>query len=232
MRTRGGDFLARLMLVVLCTVAGCGRNRQTPATNAVAATQSVTTPSQNLRPSGNDDYRAIFAAADKATEEKLSNVQTNDVPLPNVDLGPGLPLPLGVNFYERDKRYPGYLLCTYHISESRYDRDREKEWLRAALAQIRQQGRQRFPPIMWIAVAVFNRGDYRGPSTFERCYRAGAIFAVKEVFDGEHDLQQMVARTQVDRYPLVGDSQGNLSRWTMVERHITTNHAATGSKNR
>jgi len=93
------------------------------------------------------------------------------VPLPYFASGPGLPRPLGINFYEQHDSYPGYLLCIHDVSETHYDRSNEPEWFRAALLQIRGAGRGRFPPINRMAILIQNRAEWTDKSTFGESFK-------------------------------------------------------------
>jgi hypothetical protein len=155
-------------------------------------------------------------------------------PLPNFVAGPGLPPPMGINFYEMDiERYPAYLNCIYRISENHYDQSNEPVWFKAALLQVRGSGPGLFPPIKWIAVVIKNDAEHKDASTFERSFKVGAIFNARDVFDPSWDLMQLIARAAMDRHPFVYDPKqptpGEQQRWLIVERHVAAIGAATNS---
>jgi hypothetical protein len=137
---------------------------------------------------------------------------------------------MGVNFYQIDDRYPTYLLCMYDVEENHYDQVDEPGWFEKALQQIRSSGSQKVPPIKWIAVAIFNRAEHKGASTFEQSFKVGAIFSASDVFDQSRDPLQLVAQTELNRHPFKDDPQGEpQQRWVIVEQHAATNHPTTGS---
>ena len=225
----------------LCLLAGCGRSQEAsagdaPQTNRTAVRPAGQEPNQLSQDERGRALDAALAHAAKVREERLTNPPVNEISLPNFDSGPGLPRPLGFNFYRIDKRFPAYLLCTYDVSENHYDPSNEAEWFKAALLQIRATGAQSFPPIKWIAVAIVNVAEHKGESTFEQSFKAGAVFRASDVFDLEHDLRKTISQADVDRHPFkYGTPQstsGEQQRWTVVEQHAATNHTATGSQQR
>jgi hypothetical protein len=123
-------------------------------------------------------------------------------------------------------------LCSYNVDEYPYDRTREPEWFKAALGGIRQSGSDKFPPIKWIAVIIFNHREHKDAATFERSFKVGAIFKASDVFDSSHDLSQLVAGAEMDRHPFKYDKHPRIAdeqqRWLIVERHAT-NNPTTGS---
>ncbi len=148
-------------------------------------------------------------------------------PLPNFEAGPLRPLPIHVNFYCINDYYPDYLLCQYDVDEKNYSQSDESGWFKAALKQIRRAGSKKFPPIKWIAVIIDNRAEWNGASTFEKCYKAGAIFKAGDVFDSSHNFSQLIADADMDRHPFKYDqiqpTPGDAQRWLIVERHAATN---------
>jgi hypothetical protein len=241
----GGRFFSTLSVLLILVVflgmglcSSCSRHRQeidTPSAGSPPATDLGTNGDQGW---GSIDYQrqkeAALAYAEKVREERLGNPPTNEVALPNPEGGPGMPFPIGVDFYETDPRYPEYLWCAYDVSEKHYDPSKEPQWFEAALLQVRAHGPKRFPPIKWVAVVIVNRAEHRGASTFEQCFKAGAIFRASEVFDSENDLRKTISRADVDRHPFRYDPQQptprEQQRWVVVERHAATNHTATGSQ--
>jgi hypothetical protein len=130
-----------------------------------------------------------------------------------------------VNFYEQRDYYPGYLLCTYDVSERHYDPSNEPDWFESALRQIRNLGSQTFPPFEWVALNIRNRAESKDRGTTEECYKAGAIFNSNDVFDLKQSLQDVIAKTGIDRHPLQYDPKrptpGEKERWLSVEQHLT-----------
>jgi len=150
-------------------------------------------------------------------------------PLPNFVAGPGLPRPVGINFYTGDWHYSAYLVCEYPVSENHYDQSNEPAWFKAALLQIRATGRKRFPPFKWVAVVIGNDAE----KSFWQSFKVGAIFRMDEVFDLSTDLSQLVAQAKMDRQPFMYDPKqptpGEQQRWLIVERHAAANPPAPGS---
>ncbi len=166
----------------------------------------------------------------KVREAKLRDDTTNEPALPNFVCGPGLPRPLAFSFYEKDVRYPGYLLCSYDVSENHYDATNEPEWLESALLQVRGRGRAAFPTVSWIAVAICNRAEHKGVSTFEQSFKSAAVFSASDVFNFEVDLQMISSDAKMDRHPFKYEPEGETKqRWLIVERHAATNCGTAGS---
>lgn len=122
----------------------------------------------------------------------------------------------------------------YDVDEKNYDQSKEAKWFKAALKQIRHSGPEKFPPIKWVAVIVYNRGDYKDENTtFEQCSKVGAIFNARNVFNSSSELSQLVALADKDRYPFKYDAKqptpGEQQRWIIVEQHAATNSPAAGS---
>lgn len=140
------------------------------------------------------------------------------VPLPNVEGG----TPVGVNFYETEPRYPGYLLCTYGVVENNYDPNNENARFGQALSQIRSTGRDRFPPIRYIAIVIFNRAEHKGVETFETSFKAGAVFDANQVFDGPLSITDIASGAKIDRHPFRLDTTrrtpSEQQQWLVVER--------------
>jgi hypothetical protein len=152
---------------------------------------------------------------------EVGKAKQRQAPLPNWDDTIGLPQPLGFNFYESNKRYPNYLLCTYEVGENHYDQSNEGGWFNSALTQIRAYGARRFPKVDWIVVVIRNVADHHGAGSFDQSYRAGAVFDAKNVFDRERDLSSDIPRAVVDRHPVEHEiSTGQ--RWRIVEKHIAS----------
>lgn len=167
--------------------------------------------------------------------EKLEH-EPSQKSLPNFAAGPGLPLPLGMNFYQQDEHYPGYIICTYDVSEKHYDPANEPEWFRAAIVQIRGAGQDRFPSVSWFAIIIVNRAEWHGASTFEQAHKVGAIFKASDVFYPDNDPLQLIAHATMDRHPFHLDLQkseyfpSDQQHWLIVERHAATNGVPTSNK--
>jgi hypothetical protein len=233
--------LAQLLLVSIsfasCNAASQEARRAALPSGSASATMLIEIASvQDLNQSSGDvsqRHRAITLAESKREyEEALSNHPPKEIPLPNFVQGPGILKPIGVNFYEDRKYYPGYLLCTYDVNQRIYNQTNEPAWLHAALTQIRRTGPRSFPPFKWVAVVIYNnRAD--GASTFEQLHKVGAIFKLSDVFDPPCDLSQLVAQAKLDRHPFSSDpaqpTPGEQDRWLIVERHAATVGAATNS---
>jgi hypothetical protein len=221
--------------------AGCARGgTASPSDSSTTGTVPEVQSGQDTDQLSDQDYQrakdAALAQARKEYEEALTNPPPRQVPLPNFMAGPGLPPPIGLNFYETRKYYPGYLLCNYDVDEKHYDQENEPAWFKAALLQIRAYGPQRFPPIKWIAVVIKNDAEHKAASTFEQSHKVGAMFSANEVFDFSRDLSQLIARAAMDRHPFVYDPKrptpGEQDRWVIVERHAAATPATTNSNER
>jgi len=223
-----------LLAMGLCLIAGCDHDGGTvgtrlPATNMESPRRQAQASEEMDEVDRDRDIRAALAAGAKLSQERLQHLPTNEATLPNFDAGGGLPRPIGRNFYEISKSYPGYLLCTYDVSENHYDQSNEGEWFKAALLQIRGYGQSGFPPIKWIAVIIVNRSEFKGEATFEQIHKTGAVFSAADVFDMRRDLGDVVARAQFDRHPFQYDRQSTSEaqqRWLILERH-TGHHTET-----
>ena len=175
---------------------------------------------------------AALAYAAKQREDRIRGIPPppSQYPFPNYDAGPLRPPPAYLNFYRIDAHYTNYLLCQYDVDVKNYVQSDEPKWFKAALKQIRNSGPEKFPPIKWIAVIIVNRGEYKDISTFEQCYKVGALFKAGDVFDSGRDLSQLVADAKLDRHPFLFNQQrselfpANQQRWMIVERHAATNH--------
>ena len=159
---------------------------------------------------------------------------SSQFPLPNAEAYAHHPLPAYVNFYCINDHYPDYLLCQYDVDEKNYGQSKESGWFKAALKQVRRSGPKKFSPIDWVAVVIDNRADWKGPGTFEQCYKVGAIFKAGDVFGSSHALSQLVADAAKDRHPFKYDqiqpTPGDQQRWLIVERHSVTNKPTAGDK--
>jgi len=244
----------KIICILICVLsASCGRHHEASPSNSSATNPTVQTTSGQdtnqseswhwdqaktdalLDKADHGDYQeakdAALAHAAMIREKALHSPPSKEVPLPNYPSGPLNPRPMGVNFYEIDDRYPAYLLCMYDVEENHYDQANEPKWFEAALQQIRSSGSQKFPQIKWIAVAIFNRAEHKGESTFEQSFKVGAIFNASDVFDQSHDPLQLVGKTETDRHPFKYDQPSEpQQRWLIVEQHAATNHTTTDSK--
>jgi hypothetical protein len=114
-----------------------------------------------------------------------------------------------------------------------YDRTRESEWFKAALAGIRKSGSEKLPPIKWIAVIICNRREHKDAATFERSFKVGAIFKASDVFDSSRDVSQLILSAKMDRHPFKYDKHPRIvdeqQHWLIMERHAATNPPTTGS---
>jgi hypothetical protein len=235
------NFLLRwtlLMVGSLGVLTGCASNGGF-AESHLQATNAPPQMSSNELAKAN----AIIAAsmnegARKDFEDRLRGVPPppSEFPFPNVEGYAQHPPPNYVNFYAVDDRYPAYLQCQYDVNEKNYSHSDEPKWFKAALKQIRRAGPTKFPPIKWVAVIIYNRGDYKDEyTTFEQCTKVGAIFKASDVFGSAYDLSQLVTRADMDRHPLVYDTQqptpGEQQRWVIVERHAATNNPTTVTTN-
>jgi hypothetical protein len=188
-----------------------------PPTNAGGTAQQTQSDEAYQR-----EKEAILQHAQQLRDQSVRNSLQEALPLPNPATGPGLPRPIAVNFYQVYKEYPGYLLCLYDVDETPYRSNDEVKWFTNSLVQIRSQGKARFPKIEWVAVAIFNRAEYQGASTFERCFKVGAIFRADDVFDPRHDFIAIMSTAQRDRKPFKYEATNNLQqRWLVVERNIS-----------
>jgi len=191
---------------------------------------TIDTQSQGRSPvlSSDESYRRAteegLARAQQIRERQLHNPRPERQPLPNFVAGPGIPRPIGVNFYEESDEYPKYLLCRYDVEDQHYDRANEPAWFKAALLQIRGSGSDSFPPFERVAVIIRNRAEHKGRSTFEESHKVGAIFDIAAVFDRTRDPARLVAEAVMDRHPFVFDPQRptpvQQQRWTIVERAL------------
>lgn len=214
--------LMSVLAIGACLSAGSGRSGQEPLSQGTT------------RPNDQDQGLATaLARAKKEYEEANTNPTPREIPLPNFNAGPGLPRPMGTNAYETRKYYPGYLLCTYDVSENHYDQSNEPAWFEAALRQMRSYGSKRFPPFNWVAVVIKNDAEHKGASTFEQSHKVGAIFKARDVFDISQDPQRLIAQAKMDRHPFVLDPKretpGEQQQWTIVDRHAAAEAKGTSN---
>lgn len=242
----GSTRVLKIICILFCVLStSCGRHRETSPSDSSATNQSAqATSGQDTNRTDNWHWDQAKADALKekigrehnfadihAYEEMLSEKLLHEppqVPLPNFASGPGLPQPMGMNFYLTDEHYPGYVECSYDVSEKQYDQANEPEWFKSAILQIRGTGPDRFPPVKWFAIVIFNRGEYKDKSTFEQCYKVGAIFKASEVFYPDSDPLQLITQAKLDRHPFSLGPQGE-QNWPIMERHAATNRPTTGS---
>jgi hypothetical protein len=182
------------------------------------------------------DVREAFAYSDLMVKARVNGMPEppSQFPLPNAEAYAHHPLPAYVNFYCINDHYPDYLLCQYDVDEKNYGQSKESGWFKAALKQVRRSGPKKFPLIDWVAIVIDNRADWKGPGTFEQCYKVGAIFKAGDVFGSSHALSQLVADAAKDRHPFKYDqiqpTPGDQQRWLIVERHSVTNKPTAGDK--
>ncbi len=213
-----------VLIISACWLVSCGRGG--PAPEGQDKTQST-----------DEDYQkakdAALAQARREYEAKMRNPPPREIPLPNFPTGPGRPPPDEINFYSINPHYAGYLLCSYDFKENHYDPNKEPARFGAALAQIRGTGRDRFPPIRWIAVIICNYAQGVAQHPIGETATAGAIFDASDVFDPSRDISQLVAQAKLDRRPFLYDrsqpTPGEQARWLIVERHAAANPSAPGS---
>jgi hypothetical protein len=226
--------------MILCLFTGCGYSQVTQTnqtseltTNAMQTNEwhwdQAKADALKAKIAQGHNWDDINAYAEMMREKNEHEPPTNNVGLPNFAAGPGLPLPLGINFYQTDERYPNYIICTYDVSEKHYDPANEPEWFRAAIVQIRGAGEDRFPPVKWFAIIIVNRAEWHGASTFEQAHKVGAIFKASDVFYPDNDPLQLIAHAAMDHHPFTLGPNGEQS-WPIVERHAATNNPTTGPK--
>lgn len=235
----------------VCTFVGCARQNeisqpdstieQTNAANQFPAAnfdskinQSVSNENQSTKK--NDAMAEAEREYDEMVKhpDLITNRPQSEWPFPNYQTGPGRPRPNYVNFYAVDDRFSSYLLCEYGVKEDHYDPSKELGWFKAALKQVRQSGSTKFPPVIWVAVAIQNVAEHKDASTFEQSFKVGAIFNASELFDSSHDLSKLVSKAEIDRHPFKYDltqpTPGEQQRWMIVERHAATNNPITETK--
>ena len=202
------------------------------ATNAVEGMVRDGAGTQAAGGSYQQSKDELLAQAKREYDHQMAYPQAQPRPLPNFHAGPGLPPPIGINFYEVSERHRAYLFCTYDVEEKRYDAANEPAWFKAALLQIRATGPQRFPPVAWVAIVIHNRAEQKGAYTFEQSFKVGAIFNLREVFDVAKDLNLMIAQTKVDRHPVEYDPQNYAEppRWLIVEQHAAIINSSADTK--
>lgn len=202
---------------------------ESPSPGPVAGVSS----GQNTNQSGTVNNQRANDAMIAEMRKALDAARRHQHLLPNFHTGPGLWKPIGINFYEMHDRYPGYLLCTYDVSENHYDQSNESAWFEAALLQIRGSGPESFSPFKWVAIVIANAAEHKGESTFEQSFKVGAVFSDRDVFDPSGDLAPLIARVDKDRRPFAYDlkqpTPGEQQRWLIVERHMAATGAGTSS---
>jgi hypothetical protein len=228
------------MLVVfatgVCLFGVLARGSDTmPSNSSATGTVAGVSSGQDTNQSGAVNSQRTGDATIEEMKRTLDAARRHQInpPLPNFVTGPGLPPPIGVNFYSINWHYPHYLLCEYAVSENHYDRSNEPAWFKAALLQIRGYGPDRFPPIRWIAVLVCNVAEPGGTNAIAETSKVGAIFDASEVFDRTRDESQLIAQATMDRHPFMYDPKqptpGEQQRWLIVERHAAAIGTTTNS---
>ena len=221
-----------VLAVGLFSVAGMAQTNGVASSGVINTVEGPKNADQVQRT--NETSIIDWEKVDKENEERLHHPHPSDWPFPNFQTGPGRPLPIHVNFYEIDDRYPTYLLCQYEVKEKDYNQTNEPEWFKASLEQIRHSGPKKFPPIKWVAVMIENRAEWKDASTFEQSCKIAAIFKASDVFNHWRRLSPLIARAEMDRHPFKYDPQqptpGEQQRWIIVEQHSATTNPTTGSK--
>jgi hypothetical protein len=241
-----GISILGLSLIGLFLITGCERRNEVPQKVTILS-NSTAMPAQPKDDKGTNgwywdqaradelkervnkgqDVEAFLAYSAMLREKHMHESLAREVTLPNFATGPGLPRPLGFNFYSVDEQFKEYLLCEYDVSENHFDESNEPEWFRASLLQTRSYGRDRFPPIQWVAVVIKNRAEHTGIGSFEKSFKAGVVINAADVFDADCDLRRSIAEAGTDLHPFQYDPKGKPDqRWLMVEKHAATNRLA------
>jgi hypothetical protein len=220
-------------------LAGCAPNQEASPTVALAtnAPTKTTSPEFTHQPGTNSDD-AFDKYVAKQIEDRIRGIPPppSEFHFPNVEGYALHPRPNYVNFYGIEDHYPKYLLCEYPVDEKRYNQVNEPKWFKAALKQTRRSGPTKFPPLQWVAVAIFNAAEHKDASTFEQSFKVGAIFKASDVFDSSSDLSQLVTHAEMDRHPFFLDLKrpdlfpAEQQRWMIVERHAATNSTTNDTK--
>ena len=161
------------------------------------------------------------------------------------------PFPAYQNFYETYDKYPGYALATYEIDEA-YDSAKDLKHLADAVHLCRRDFGAAFRSgtlTRWqsnsavpfkpefVVVALHNRKDHSGESTFDASYRVAWLIPASRLFDDGISAQDLVANVTPDRRPFAHDPlpEGSyypveLCHWRIIERHmaVTTQPAGAG----
>jgi len=215
---------------ISCLLVGCAYTQNGSFESSFATNAPPQMNSNELAEANAKFAASMSEGARKDFEDSLHGVppRPSQFPFPNVEGYAHHPPPAYVIFYAVDDRYPTYLQCMYDVDEKSYSQSNEPKWFKAALKQTRRFGPTKFPPIKWVAVIIYNRGDYKDENTtFEQCTKIGAIFRASDVFDSSRDLSQLIASAERDWHPFKNDPQqptpGEQQRWMIVERHAATN---------
>jgi hypothetical protein len=148
--------------------------------------------------------------------ETVTNLPLSEWPFPNYQSGPLNPRPIHINLYDVNDKYPEYLLCEYDVDEKAYNKIGEHTWIEDALIQIRHHGQKSFPQVEWVVVAINNRAEHRGVSTFEQSFKVGAIFKA-----GDVRIRHVLPGGQVEGFAF--DLGGNLVYQTNYNGMVITN---------
>ena len=226
-------------------LVACARDlKNSPSVLSTTNAPSQMSSQESHQDTNSDDHAALLAALDYAAKQDEDRIRgipppPSQFPFPNYDAGPLRPRPIRANFYQINDHFPHYLVCTYDVDEKKYSPSNESGWFKAALKQIRRSGSKDFPPIVWIAIVINNRAEWKDASKIDQAYRVGAIFKASEVFDLAIDVSQLVAQADMDRHPFkLEPKQSNPrlprmpreeQRWLIVERHAATDNPATGT---
>jgi hypothetical protein len=224
-------FVVLLASSLLCT--GCISRTANPNNQVLPSEPRMTSVAQNQTV---DQFSNAVAESEREYEkmvlhpETVTNLPLSEWPFPNYQSGPLNPRPIHINLYDVNDKYPEYLLCEYDVDEKAYNKIGEHTWIEDALIQIRHHGQKSFPQVEWVVVAINNRAEHRGVSTFEQSFKVGAIFKAGDVFNSLHNLSAIVAEAQLDHHPFKYDPQqptpGEQQRWVIVERHAAVNRPA------
>ena len=171
----------------------------------------------------------------------------------------GCVIPPYANFYEQPEEYPAYAIAEYTINEP-YDERNDLKYLHESLRLCRstfgkafRAGRlQRFnsedgydpqkPEIEpechafipfkpgFIVIAIQNRAEHHGESTFAASYKVAYIISTEQVLSDHYDFQRALQSAYIDRSPFRldppspeekkrGQYLAGHYRWVAIERH-------------
>ncbi len=173
------------------------------------------------------------------------------------------------NFYEEYSKYPDYAIAVYGIKEN-YDASNDVKHLRASIALCRHHfgkayragklqrtnpedsydtntfefktGYQPDLPFQprYVVIAISDAADYRGPSSFDSCYKVAYIIPADLVLSRRYDFQRALQAAYIDRNPFhvdrpspeqekTGWSPAERYKWLAIERHEAYLRSKTGS---
>jgi hypothetical protein len=154
-------------------------------------------------------------------------------------------IPTYQNFYTTFDKYPDYAIATYEINEQ-YDAGKDMEHLADAVRLCRGDfgnawrtrsierwdGRtSRAAPFKpcFVVIALKNRADHKGESTFAGSYRAAWLMAAGDLFDETKSVGALSKQAVMDREPFAFDpppdpqqgwSPSERYHWRIIERHM------------